>query len=78
MQDLDLPLPSSVDSPGGGGMGLGAGREGDVGGGGGGRGPGMTSSVSHPASALAGESQGGVYGFASHSRVGTNHKVRGW
>lgn len=33
------------------------------------RGPGMTSSVSHPASALAGESQGGVYGFVSHSRV---------
>lgn len=34
-------------------------------------GPEMTSSMSHPASAVAGESQGGVYGAALCSRRGS-------
>lgn len=40
-----------------------------------GRSPEMTSSVSHLASAPAGESQGGVHGAASCSRRGTNHEM---
>lgn len=40
-----------------------------------GRSPEMTSSVSHSASAPAGESLGGVHGAAYCSRRGTNHEM---